>query len=254
MLTAALVGVLDEQQAMLGHERVLDDDVLGAGAGEADDVPGVIDGKIRARDQIVGGAWPIAFGFGRNLGIHEDPLRMIAAAGERPAPAQAIAARLAPRRARRREAGARDGPTRRAPDVFLSGRRIHAEDDLMVGKYAVNPACRAAAAAERGGDAKPFVEVDLESAVTPGLQPLEQFGVAQIAHGFVGYAPERLGLGRAFAQHRHQRLRARQQLPPYFTRHRSASRDVVGEIPEHRQQPIGGGLAEAADGGVHHGR
>ena len=97
----------------------------------------------------------------------------------------------------------------------------------MIGKDAINPGCRAAAAAERRCDTERIVEPDFEPTPALGLNRLQQFGVEQIAHGHIGYSPHCLGLGGAFAQYRNQCLRALQQFLSLIASHFALSHFLV---------------------------
>ncbi len=80
--------------AVVGHERVVDDDVFAARAAESRDVPVVVDGVVAARKHEgarIGDRRAVDFDTARDRAEH-DPVTMVASGGKRPAAADAEAA------------------------------------------------------------------------------------------------------------------------------------------------------------------
>ncbi|MNZ99284.1 hypothetical protein D3C78_1186030 [compost metagenome] len=78
--------------AVLRHEHVLHQDVVGAGGFQAHHIPVVEDGVVRAGDQEGAVVRAVTFLLRRHHGAEEGPLAVLAAGGKAPAAAEAEAA------------------------------------------------------------------------------------------------------------------------------------------------------------------
>ena len=87
----AAAGVDEAQRAVLGHEDVLDDDVVAAGAAQADGVPDVLDLVVGPRQQERPEVDRRAL-VADDQAAEEDPLGVVAAGGEAPPAAEREAA------------------------------------------------------------------------------------------------------------------------------------------------------------------
>src|SRR5262249_16168461 len=76
----------EQQEAVLRDQHIVEHERLAAGAGEADGVPRVVDRPVGARDQHERGLARPVLRPRRQAGGAEGPLRVVASAGERPAP------------------------------------------------------------------------------------------------------------------------------------------------------------------------
>ena len=84
-------GIRKQHHPVLGHEHVVEDESLASGAGQADDVPGVVDHVIARRHQQERRLARTLRRRGQPRRA-DRPLGIVATAGERPAAVQAITA------------------------------------------------------------------------------------------------------------------------------------------------------------------
>jgi len=189
---------------MLGNEALLQADRLAAGAAEPGRVPVVDDFVIRPGHQREPMLWRA--GVLRDEHLHVVPVGKIHAAGEAP---QAVGddpavdlADLAPFGGKRR---GDEGVAAVAPHLFLRLRVVGAKDQVLDGQVGKDPAARAAAAPQFGGQIDHDRQVQLAPAKALGLVDAIKTRRDERFMRSAGDAPILLGLDCPFAQRGNQR-------------------------------------------------
>ncbi len=200
--------------AISRHERVLDDDVVAAGASEAGGVPGIDDLVIAFRHEIHA---PFRHAVGtRRIGWHEStkqrPIAVKTAAGERPASADAKTAfdryDLAGRREREPDQRVRI----LAPHVLRRAIVEQRHHPLRDADHPIDPARRHIAFGERHLDLVIGADIDLVTAPALRLQRAEEAGGTHFVDQAMRHASLAIGLGAAFDQLRNEAARPGDQL------------------------------------------
>ncbi|MNF29719.1 hypothetical protein D3C84_104320 [compost metagenome] len=197
--------------AVEGHEGVLDHDVVAAGAAQADHVPVALDAEIALRHQEGPVAVALADARGQ-VAAEEHPVAVLAAGGEAPAPADAVAA-LHFRDPGHRHVGR--GDQRRgilAPHLLLRLLGEQRQLPRMHRHHAVHPGGGHAALGQRLLDLGKHLGAEFEAAVTRGLHDAEQLRLLQRGDHLVGHLQLMLGLCGILGEQRHQRTGAGDQL------------------------------------------
>ena len=181
------------QRERLGDEHVLDHDVVGAGAAQADDVPDVDDRVVLARDHEGLEVDDVAVGV-EDQPAEQHPRAVVAAGGEAPLAGQGVAALGDDGLARRGVRRAQPGAGVLAPDGLL--RLVGEQRDLprVDADHAGDPAGRAAGARDVAHGGVEVDRVGLEAVEALGLEELEEAGVLELLDVGLGDDPEPLGL------------------------------------------------------------
>jgi len=207
--TAAAARIGCAQGAVRGHEYVLGDDRLAAGAAHAEHVPIVDNLVLRLVQQthaVIDHALALAH-HRRELA----PLARVDAAGEIPAPADAVSARDAARVALRVGDPRGDEHIRIFAPYFLLGALVvQRQHPVVHGRVDDVPTGRSAAAADLRRNVEVGDEIQFHAAVTLGLEKAEQAAAVQVGFGFREHAARRFGALGALPQCRHQFARAAQ--------------------------------------------
>ncbi len=165
---AAVHDLVVRDDPVVGDERVLDDDVLAAGAAQAHDVPGVLDDLVvgPGQDEVQRDRRPghLALGVAEHA-AQEDPVAVVGARGELPASVEDVAPVDRPGDPHRRVRRGDPGVLVLAPDLLLDPRvgerhlpGVHAHD-------ARHPAGRSVEAGQLYDRLGVVAGVELEAAV-----------------------------------------------------------------------------------------
>ena len=141
-------------------------------------------------------------------GAEQNPLRMVAAAGEAPAAAEPMSRRRRSRPSARREARRRDGVRILAPDVALRLLGEIADHPVVLAVHGADPGRRAAALRQGAEHFREHAIVGGKAAEHRGLQATGQSEAAEIVDGFLRQAALGGGLLGALAQHGNERAGA----------------------------------------------
>ena len=190
--------------AMGRHKRVLDLDVVAAGAGEAERMPVIEAAEIGLRHQEKTPLGCAAGLVGHAAGQH--PGRGIDAAGKRPLAREAVAAfhrcRLA---TRKREASGSQCLRVTVPHIFLRAQFKLADVPRVRGEVGVDPRGRRAGLADFEHGVHQHIEAQLGAAKPHRLHQAQQPCFVQISDGLGRHAAQALGFGSARSNARHQR-------------------------------------------------
>ena len=146
-------------------------------------------------------------------GAEHVPGRGIDAARKRPAAAEPITALHAPRTAARENQGRADQAVGRfAPDFMLRLGVPHADQPMVSSQVGQHPGGRAAALADHRGQLEQRAKRQLAAADARRLQHPEEAARMQIGDRLVRQAAQLFRPRGALAEHRDQRLGARQEL------------------------------------------
>ena len=185
------------------HERVLDDDVVTAGALQSRYVPGVDDFVIASRNDEDA---PVV-GMARHGAAEERPFAMLAAAGIFPPPADMEAAVSRFRHPGRHQRRADQRRVVLAPDVRRRPVVQERDEPGMHADHAIDPGDRHVGLAERHLRLEIGQDVEFVAAPALRLEHLEQSRCLHLGNGFLRQPPVAFALRRATPQRRDHRAR-----------------------------------------------
>src|SRR5882672_10566667 len=173
------------QGAVLRHERLLDHNVLAAGAAQAHDVPVVVDDVVTTRHEKTAHIGRRVCLHGRDSTTEDSPLAKIAAARERPAPAEQEAPidtfHCPGWRQGRGDLEARI----LVPDIFLRRRGKQAKLPVVHADDGEAPGARSTDSADLYAGLKEHPRIQLIAPIAPGLERPEESSLLELLERFV---------------------------------------------------------------------